>query len=126
MLSLGLLIPVAYLQFAYAAGLIMGTGGSYGALVATGSYESLAAGAQLSGIPGLLFLWTLLGVWHLHLAWVLLERDWDAVVKAGAMIAAAVLTIFTFMALLMLDATTLLVQAGVMAIELIAIFAVAR
>jgi hypothetical protein len=126
MLAIGLLIPIACLQFAYAIGLTMGPHGFYVMLVATGSDAPYAADAQLSGIPALLLLWTLLGVAHLQLAWVLLERDWDRIVKIGAMIAAATLTLILFMELLTLHIGTLLMQAGVLTTELIVILAVAR
>ncbi|WP_442679212.1 hypothetical protein ACSBM8_17200 [Sphingomonas sp. ASY06-1R] len=126
LLAIGLLIPIACLQFAYAIGLTMGPHGAYFMLVATGSDAPYAADAQRSGIPALLLLWSLLGVAHLQLAWVLLDRDWDRIVRIGAMIAAGMLTLVLFMELLMLHVGTLLMQAGVLTIELIVILAIAR
>jgi hypothetical protein len=61
-----------------------------------------------------------------QLAWVLLERDWSRVVKAGALIAAATLTLFIFMQVLLLDSGALMVLAAELAIEAIFILALAR
>jgi hypothetical protein len=122
-LALGLLIPVACLQFACAIGLFTGHGGL---LAFGGSPDPYLAGPQLGAIPALIILWLVLGVGHLRLAWVLVERDWPSVVKVGALMAAATVTLFGFMGVLFLDATPLLRQAAVLAIEFMAVLAAAR
>ena len=59
-----------------------------------------------------MILWLVLGMGHLRLAWVLLDRDWSSVVKIGALMAAAAITLFAFMGVLFLDATALLVAGA--------------
>lgn len=122
-LALGLLIPVACLQFGCAIGLFTG----HGFLLAIGgSPDPYLAGPQLGAIPALMILWLVLGMGHLRLAWVLVDRDWSSVVKVGALMAAATVTLFGFMGVLFLDATALLVQLAVLAIEFVAVLAAAR
>lgn len=126
-LALGLLIPVAFFQFAYAIGLCTGPGGPYGLVAAAaGSQDDLLVQPQLSAIPALLMLWVILGIGHLRLAWVLLDCDWGRVVKTLALIGSATLTLLVVMKLLSLDATSLLPQAAALAVELAFILAGAR
>lgn len=121
-LALGLLVPVAFLLF----GLSSGQGGLYGATGAAGAADSLLGYAQLRAVPALLISWLLLGVGHLLLAWTLLDRDWTRVVGAGALIAAASLTLYLFMGVLLLDAAVLRLLPGVLAVELLLVLGIAR
>jgi hypothetical protein len=125
-LALGLLVPAAFLQFACAIGLSSGQGGLYGTLAIAGATDPLQAAAQLAALPALLILWLLLGIGHLRLAWMLLERDWTRVARTGALIIGASLTLFLFMGVLLLDATALRLLAGVLAVELGFVLGVAR
>jgi hypothetical protein len=125
-IALGLLIPVAFLQFACAIGLSTGQGGLYNVLAAAGSQNPLLASARLGAMPALLLMWLMLGTGHLCLAWLLLERDWTRVAKAGALIAAGILTLFLFTELLLFDAGAVLLLAALVAIETMFILALAR
>ena len=125
-LVLGLLIPLAFLQLGCGLGLSTGHGGFDVGLGPGGPQDPYLASPQLTAMPALHILWLMLGAAHLHLAWVLLERDWDRVVKAGALIAAATLTLFIFMEVLLLDTGTLMVLAAELAIETSFILALAR
>jgi len=69
-------------------------------------------------MPALLVLWLLLGMGHLRLAWVLLERDWPRIIKAAALIGAAAVTLLIVMEVLLLDAASLMLQAATLMIEL--------
>ncbi len=128
-LALGVLIPMAVFQFARAFGYsyAFAEGGRPGfALLAGATQNPYFAWSQFSAVPGLLVLWLLLGMGHLRLAWALVDRDWLCVVKVGALIGATIVTLFIFMAVLLLDVTTLISQAAALAIELTAILAAAR
>lgn len=125
-LALGLLIPLALFQFGLGLGLSTADGGLAVGLGPGGSQDPLLASPQLTAMPALHILWLMLGAGHLHLAWVLLDRDWERVAKAGALIAAATLTLFIFMEVLLLDTAGLIVLAAELAIETTFILALAR
>jgi len=124
-LALGVLIPTAVLQFACLAGspfLSSGQGGFYAMLTP----DRYLADAYSSAIPPMLALWLLLGMGHLRLAWVLLERDWSRVISAGALTVAASVTLVILTGVLFLDDAGVVRQAGLLAVELTAIYASAR
>ena len=127
-LALGLLVPMAVLQFQCVIGLpylSLGERGLY-AMLAPGSPEEAILGhAYHSAIPALLTLWLLLGAGHLRLAWLLLERDWTGVAKVAALTVAASATLVIFTVVLFLDDTAAGAQAVLLAIELAAIYALA-
>jgi hypothetical protein len=125
-LALGILIPLALFQFGCGLGLSTAHGGLHPLLIPDESQGPYVASPQLAAMPALHILWLMLGAGHLRLAWVLLERDWSRVVKAGALIAAAAVTLFMFMGVLLLDTGALMVLAAELAIETIFIFALAR
>jgi hypothetical protein len=56
----------------------------------------------------------------------LVERDWSGVMRVGALIGAAMVTLFLFMGVLFLDIDALLSQVAALAFELTAILATAR
>ena len=116
-LALGLLIPMAVLQFMQAVGVTLTIGDNQ---------NPYLAWSQLTAAPILLILWLLLGIGHLRLAWVLVERDWSGVMRVGALIGAAMVTLFLFMGVLFLDIDALLSQVAALAFELMAILATAR
>jgi len=122
-LALGLLVPVAFLQFACAIGLSSGQGGMYGMLAMIGTEDPYLANAQFGALPVLLALWLLLGAAHLRLAWALLDREWTRVVQSGSLIVAATLTLVMLVGVLNLQAAFLGPVVGVMAVELILILA---
>jgi len=126
MLALGLLIPLAFFQFGCGLGLSTAHGGLDTGLGPGGSQDPYLASAQLMATPALHILWLMLGAAHLRLAWVLLERDWSSVVKTGALIAAAVVTLFIVMAVLLVDNGSRMVLAAELAIETIFILGLAR
>lgn len=128
-LALGLLIPMAVLQFGLALGfssVLIGGEASHGALLPGVSHNPMLAWSQVSAAPSLLGLWLLLGLGHLHLAWVLVERDWARVIKVGAFIGATLATLTLVMAALALDLTFVTLQAVAIAIEVRALVAAAR
>lgn len=127
-LALGLLLPMAALQFEQVINLSMfpGVTPPYAVLVAGAGQNLYLVSAQNSAVPVLLMLWLLLGLAHLCLAWVLVDWDWPRAVKLGALIGAIMVTLFLFMGVLMLDVSRLIAQAVELAIELAAILATAR
>lgn len=122
-LALGLLVPVAFLQFACAIGLSSGQGGTYGVLAMISTEDPYLVDAQSSALTALLVLWLLLGAAHLRLAWALLDREWTRVVQGAALIAAAALTLVTMVEVLHLHAAFLWPVVGVMIVELILVSA---
>jgi hypothetical protein len=128
-LALGMLIPMAGVQFACAAGssyLFAGQAGLYAVLTPGGAQNPYLADAHRSAIPASLALWLILGIGHLRLAWAVLERDWPRVKSAAALTMAASATLVLFTALLFLDDVSVLLQAILLAVELSLIYAAAR
>ncbi len=126
-LALGLLIPMAVLQFQQAV--------SFLPLVESSPVGIPGAGAepnpyliwsQNSAIPILLITWILLGMAHLCLAWMLVDGDWPRIVKCGTLIGAAMITLALFMGVLMLDLSPLRAQFAELAIELAAVISISR
>jgi hypothetical protein len=126
-LGLGLFVPMAGVHLARVIDfLLVGTGVPGGALLAGASANPVLGWAQVRAIPALILLWTSLGVGHLCLAWLLLDRDWSRVLKVGAAIGAATVTLLLLMAVLLLDATALISHVAVLAIEFIVLAVAAR
>jgi hypothetical protein len=128
-LALGLLVPMAALQFLCAVGFPPSAPGSdliYAMISAGRAPDPYLVSAQQSALPALLFLRLLLGVGQVWLAWVLLERDWTRAFNIGALIAAVTVTLFLFTEILLLDGTMLIRQSVILAIELAAVLAAAR
>lgn len=128
-LSLGLLVPMAGLQFAVAAGLpspFCAAGGLYGGPV-PGSVQDLYFGDAVAGAaPSLLGLSLFLCVLQLRFAWLLLEGDWMGVARMGSLIAGSTAALAIFTAVLFLDGQPAALQAGALAIDLAAAVASAR
>ena len=127
-LALGLLLPMAVLQFGQAIGLCISPGGAapYGVPVTGAGPNLYVVWAQNTATPVLLLLWLLLGLAHLCLAWVLVEGDWLRVGKLGALIAATMVTLFLFMGVLLLDLSPLISQVAELGVEFAAILTAAR
>ena len=127
-LAFGLLIPMAALQLEQAIGfsLFLGEGLPHGMLGAGADQNPYLIWSQNSAVPTLLILWLLLAMAHLCLAWGLVEGDWSRVVKFGALIGAATITLSLFAGVLMLDLSPLMAQGAELGVELAAIVATAR
>jgi hypothetical protein len=127
-LALGVLIPMGVLQFALVFGFSsLFEGEAFnGVLLAGATQNPVLASSQSGAAPSLLALWLMLGVGHLRLAWVVVDRDWARVVKVSALIGATLLTLLMVMAALLLDLTFVTLQVAAMAIELTALVAVGR
>ncbi|MFA6113910.1 MAG: hypothetical protein WC729_07950 [Sphingomonas sp.] len=129
-LVLGVMIPMAALQIGCALlglpYLYPGQHGLSGALLEGGTHEGLLRGVYQAAIPSLAFLQLLIGLGHLRIAWVMLNRDWAGVTRSGMRMLAAAATLILFMGVLFLDSTQALLQGAVLAIELAAVSMVAR
>ena len=128
-LAVGVLIPMAVLQFALAlafSSVFAGGQASNGVLLAGLSQNPLLGPSQADAAPCVLALCLLIGVGHLRLAWVLVELDWARVAKAGALIGAALTTLLIFTAALDFDAKFATLEAAAMAVEFFAIVGAAR
>jgi len=123
--TLGLLIPMAallitgvLLGFPY---LSPGHAGVYGLLMGSGGREVPFTDAYWAAVPSLALLVLLLGVGHLLIAWVLLERDWARVIVIGKFNAAVAVTLVAFTGVLFLGDVRALLQAAALAVELTAV-----
>lgn len=126
-LALGLLIPMAALQFQQAVGFLSPAGGPpFGITSAADGPNLYLIWSQNSAIPILLITWLLLGMAHLCLAWMLVEGDWPRIVKCGTLIGAAMVTMSLFMGVLMLDLSSLSAQVAELAIEFVAVVSISR
>jgi hypothetical protein len=128
-LALGLIIPMAALQFACAAGLsslFSAKDGLYGVPALGTTQEPYLSWAYLAAQPTLLGLWLLLCILHLRLAWVLLEGDWSRVIRTGSLSAAVTATLVIFNGVMLVVDDRAILQAAVLPIELMAIVASAR
>ncbi|RMB54873.1 hypothetical protein C8J44_0101 [Sphingomonas sp. PP-CE-3A-406] len=124
-LALGLLIPMAALQFQQAAGFLSSAEGPPFDMTGAGPNLYLIW-SQNSAIPILLITWLLLGMAHLCLAWMLVEGDWPRIVKCGTLIGAAMITLSLFMGVLMLNLSPLRAQVAELAIEFAAVVLISR
>jgi hypothetical protein len=121
-LAVGLLIPMAALHFQQAGAFLSPADGATFGMPGVGvGLNSYLIWSQRSATPILLIMWLLLGVTHLCLAWLLVERDWIRVVKCGTLIGAAMITLSLFTGILMLDMSPLSVPIAELAIEFVAI-----
>jgi len=127
-LALGVLIPMGVLQFALVFGFSsLFEGETFNGVVLAGATQNpVLASSQLGAAPSLLALWLMLGVGHLRLAWVLVDRDWARVVKVSALIGATMVTLLIVMGVLLLDVTFLVSQIPALAIELAGLLAAER
>jgi len=126
-LALGILIPMAALQFQQAVGFLSSADGPPFGMPSAGAEPNLyLIWSQNSAIPILLITWLLLGMVHLCLAWMLAEGDWPRIVKCGTLIAAAMITLSLFMSVLMLDLSPLRAQVAALAIEFAAVVFISR
>lgn len=121
-LVLGVMIPMAALQIGCALFglpyLYPGQRGLSGALLQGGAHEVLLRSVYQAAVPALALLQILIGVGHLRLAWLMLNRDWPAVLRAAMRTLAAAATLILFMGVLFLNSTQAMLQAVVLAIEL--------
>ncbi|WP_380785490.1 hypothetical protein [Sphingomonas sp. R86521] len=126
-LALGLLIPMAALQFQQAVGFLTSAEGqAFGTSGFGAGPNPYLIWSQNSAIPILLIIRLLLGMAHLCLAWMLVEGDWSRALKCGTLIAAAMITLSLFTGVLMLDLSPLRVQFLKLAIELAAVVSISR
>jgi hypothetical protein len=128
-LALGLLVPLAGLQLASAAGLPFPFwgGGAFYSGPAAGSVQDLYLYEAFAGAaPSLLGLSLFLSVLQLRFAWLLLDGDWDGVARIGSKIAASAAALAIFTGVLFLDGKALALHSGVLAIDLIAALAATR
>ena len=129
-LALGLMVPMAVLQIGCAVlgfpYLYPGQDGLRGALMSGGAQELVLRGVYQAAVPSLTALLLLLGLGHLRIAWVMLERDWSRVTSVGTRIMAAAATLIIFMTALFLDSSQAVLQTAVLAIELAVLFLLAR
>lgn len=114
--ALGLLIPVAALQtglalFGFPHSLARGS-------ALTSGQNALLGGMYHATIPLLVVLMLVLAIGHLGMAWLLLNRDWQRVVKAGALTLSTMIAIVTFMSVLNLEVGLALLQCAILMVEL--------
>ena len=120
-LAFVLVIPTAALLV---ASLMSGVPHSY--LAALGGEEPLLSDGNLFALPSLALLLAVVAAAHLRIAWLLLERDWAGVFTLGTLLAAVSVTLLLFTGLVFVTFIFPLALAAALAIELAAMFALAR
>ncbi|HEX5181697.1 MAG TPA: hypothetical protein VFW19_00960 [Allosphingosinicella sp.] len=126
MLALGMIVPMAALQFACAAGLavpVPAAGGLGGPAAANAVQQAYLSAAYRAAEPVLLGLWLWLCLLQLRLAWLLLERDWPRMIRTGAMAAAVTAALVIFDGVMLLADPRTMLQAAALSIELAAVAA---
>jgi hypothetical protein len=120
-LAFVLIIPTAALLVAS-----LMSGFPYSYLAALGGEEPLLSEGNLFALPSLALLLVVVAAAHLRIAWLLLERDWAGVFTLGTLLAAVSVTLLLFTGLVFVTFIFPLALAAALAIELAAIFALAR
>jgi hypothetical protein len=127
-LAVGVIVPMAALLlssvihgFAYLAPEGAGTGGVLGS-----NGPSFVNYANITGLPLMAILTSVLGVGHLYMAWAMLDRNWERVAALGRIGAAIMATMVIFTGILFIYEACALPQAFAIGIELIAIWALVR
>jgi hypothetical protein len=126
LLSLGVLIPVAtmlLLAAAFGFPFFTASHGIDGYLWGSGTYASLLDAGNRFIAPSLTLLMLLMAAFHLPLAWWVLDGDWDRVGAASRFGAAIAVTLLIVTSCAALDAALLLLPIGVLAVEMVAIWA---
>jgi hypothetical protein len=127
-LAIGFLIPMAVRQFHQAMNVFwsLQQDTPHALLAAEIGRNPYLTWSQNSALPVLLLMWLLPAMAHLGLAWVVVEKDWPRVVKFGALIGAAMMTLWLFMAILILDLSPLGGQAARLAVEFAGVLTIAQ
>lgn len=129
-LVLGVLLPMAALQIGCALFglpyLYPDQHGLAGALLERSPRQDLLPAVYQAAIPALALLQGMIGLAHLRVGWLTLERDWSGATRWGSACLAATITLVLFMAALFLDGRQVVLQGAVLAVELITITIVAR
>jgi hypothetical protein len=97
-----------------------------GLLQVSGTQKALLNEANGAAVPPLAALLAFLAASHVRIAWLVLEGDWARVAAAGALIAAATVTLILFTIVVFDYYASALTQAVALAAELAAISALAR
>lgn len=128
-LALGLFVPMAAADLARVLDFLLGFAGEGvpgGAMLAGAATNPVVGWSQVRAAPALMLLWVALSIGHLCLAWFLVERDWSRIVRVGAAIGAALVTLLFLVEMLLLDVTALIPQFAIVAIEFLAFVIAAR
>ena len=128
-LAVGVVVPMAALLL-----LSVALGSPYlnldeigaGSLLGTGKPIFPVTAANRAGLPLLAILTFVLGLGHLCMGWAMLDRDWTRVAALGRIGASVIMTMVTFTGILFLCDSCALPQAATIAIELAAIWSLAR
>jgi hypothetical protein len=87
---------------------------------------TLLSEANLCAIPPLAAMIAWIAAAQLRLAWLVLERDWARVAEAGTLIAASIMALFIFAAVVFLHYASVLLLAASLGIQLAGVSALAR
>lgn len=119
--AIGILLPMAALQIACVgfglSYLYPGDHGLAGALLDGMATKWLWPFYQSAG-PVLALLQLAIGIGHVRLAWVMLERDWTRALRWSARTLAASTTLIVFMGALFLNVRQSLIMGAVVGVEL--------
>jgi len=122
-LALALILPVSALLL---SGLLGAFPHSSLSLDEAGGHIPILNEANLSAVPALTVLLTVLVASHLRVAWLVLERDWAGVAAVAALVTAATVTLALFTGVVFGSCAVSPSLAAALAAELIALSALAR
>jgi hypothetical protein len=126
--SIGILVPVAgmlALAALFGFPFLAASDGIHGYLSGSGTHVMLLNAGSWALAPSLTLLMLLMALYHLPLAWWILDRDWERVGAANRFGAAIATTLTIMTCCAALDPTRLMVPLGIMAGEIGAISALA-
>jgi hypothetical protein len=81
-------------------------------------HEALIRNLYQGAIPALALMQLAIGFGHLRIAWLMLEHDWDRVMRMAGLTLAAAITLVMFMGVLFLNGTQAVLQGVVVIVEL--------
>lgn len=128
-LAVGVVLPVGSLLLASVARgfplLALGDANT-GSLLGSGYPSFPNTEANQAGLPLMAFFTIALGLGHLLMAWVMLDRDWQRAALIGRLGTAITATMLIFSSILYLFDACALPQAALIAVELIAVWTLVR
>ncbi|HYC95695.1 MAG TPA: hypothetical protein VEB39_08370 [Sphingomicrobium sp.] len=130
LLAIGLIVPIAALTLS--CGLLgypylaFGEIGIWGFLAGSSDQILLLNDGERAVAPALTLLVLIVAASQLLLAWFVLERDWERVAAIGRFNAATLTTFAVVASLLPLMGTSVLLPAAGLAVEMLAVFALAQ
>lgn len=128
-LALGVILPLGTLLLTSVARgfpLLAPGGAAAAGLLGSGFPTFPNTEANQAGLPLMALFTAVLGLGHLGMAWVMLDRDWERAALIGRLGAAIMATMVIFSGILFLFDACALPQTGLIMVELLAVWSLVR